>query len=128
MDWHLLLDLEFLNCSKNLPVSSTWSFENVAKICQFQFLDTPHTHTKNLGGYKKMLIFFANVHVIKRRQLIFHGICQFQFLDCPTHTKNLWGGIKKMLIFFANVLVKRRQLIFHGILLTVDHHSEKKFK
>ena len=42
----------------------------------------------------------------------------------PTHTKNLRGGIKK-LIFFANVHVKRRQLIFHGILLTVDHHSEK---
>ena len=72
-----------------------------------------------------MLIFFANVHVIKRRQLIFHGICQFQFLDPPTH-KKFGGGYKKMLIFFANVHVKRRQLIFHGILLTVDHHSEKK--
>ena len=42
-----------------------------------------------------------------------------------THTKN-FGGIKKMLIFFANVHVKKRQLIFHGILLTVDHHSGKK--
>ena len=31
-----------------------------------------------------------------------------------------------MLIFFANVHVKRKRLIFHGILLTVDHHSEKK--
>ena len=71
---------------------SMWSFENVAKICQFQFLDPPPPHTKNLGGYKKMSIFFANVHVIKRRQLTFHGICQFQFLDPPhTHTKIFWG-------------------------------------
>ena len=43
----------------------------------------------------------------------------------PTHTLKICGGIKKMLIFFANVHVKRRQLIFHGILLRVDHHSEK---
>ena len=43
-----------------------------------------------------MLIFFANVHVIiKRRQLIFHGIDQFQVLDSPTHTlKNFQGVIK----------------------------------
>ena len=45
-----------------------------------------------------MLIFFANVHVIKQRQLIFHGICQFQFLDsCPTHIENFSGGIKILL-------------------------------
>ena len=44
-----------------------------------------------------MLIFFANVHVIKQRQLIFHGICQFQFLDPrPTHWKS-FKGIKNFL-------------------------------
>ena len=32
------------------------------------------------------------------------------------------------MIFFANVHLKRKQLMFHGILLTADHHSEKKFK
>ena len=49
------------------------------------------------GGIIKMLIFFANVHVIKRRQLIFHGICQFQFLDPHTHTLKFFGGIKTFL-------------------------------
>ena len=44
----------------NGPTSITrlGSFENVAKICQFQFLDPPpqNTHANNLGeGYKKFL-------------------------------------------------------------------------
>ena len=29
---------------------STWSFENVAKICQCQFLDPPKTHTLTIWG------------------------------------------------------------------------------
>ena len=29
------------------------------------------------------------------------------------------------MIFFANVHLKRKHLIFHGILLTTGHHSEK---
>ena len=35
-------------------ITATWSFENVAKIYQFQFLDPPSpTHTDNFqGGYK----------------------------------------------------------------------------
>ena len=69
---------------------STWSFENEAKICQFQFLEPPHTLTI-FGGLKK--VFRRPTH-----QLIFHGIWHFQFLDPPpTHTLTIFGGIKTFL-------------------------------
>ena len=61
-----------------------------------------------------MLILFANVHVIKRRQLKFHGICQFQFLDTPphTHTKIFQGGgYKKNVDFLCKCSFNKKKTV-----------------
>ena len=59
---------------------STWSFENVAKICQFQFFDT-HTHTNNFLGVTKK--FLAPPHTLVNISWnLALSVLQF------------WGGIK----------------------------------
>ena len=50
------MQLHFLcrYCKRTDIYYSTWSFENVAKICQLKFLDPPPHTLKNFqGGYKK---------------------------------------------------------------------------
>ena len=119
--YYLLLFLFKYACSKKTFLCQyhkwtdiyylTWSFENVAKIYQFQFLELgggamkvfrplPKTHTLTIfqGGYKK-------------------------FLDPPKFI-HLQTKHKKW-IFSATIHLTRKRFIFPGRYLKADHFEKK---
>ena len=60
-----LVGIRIYVCTVNRPTSITrlGSFENVANICQFQFLDPPpHTHKQFFGGGGYTKVFRPPTH------------------------------------------------------------------
>ena len=67
--------------------SLTWSFQNVARICHFEFLDPLPPHTNKLGGYNKIF----------RPPTLVNISWNLALLTLRPPTQFVGGGIEKFL-------------------------------